>query len=99
MRLVVALALGLLAWPLSTDAQQPTRVPRVGILSDEGALLAAKSVEPFAQGMRNLGWVEGQNLAFERRSSEGNDKILPSLAAELVTVQPQVILAVGTPAA
>jgi putative ABC transport system substrate-binding protein len=54
--------------------------------------------EPFAQGLRDLGYVEGQNIAFERRSSEGKNEILPSLAAELVRLQPDVILAVGTPA-
>jgi putative tryptophan/tyrosine transport system substrate-binding protein len=42
--------------------------------------------------------IQGQNVAFERRSSEGKDDILPSLAAELVRRQPDVILAIGTPA-
>jgi putative ABC transport system substrate-binding protein len=79
-------------------AQQPTKLPRVGILSDETPSLAAKFFEPFVQGLRDLGWAEGQNIAFERRSSEGNDKTFPGLAAELVRLHPDVILAIGTPA-
>ena len=98
-RLVVAVALGLFAWSLSADAQQPARVAQVGILSDESPLLAAKTFEPFAQGLRDLGWVEGQNIAFERRYADDNYEILPSLAAELVRLPPDVILAIGTPAA
>jgi putative ABC transport system substrate-binding protein len=98
-RLIIAFALGLFAWSLSADAQQPTRVARIGILSDEGSSLAAKTFEPFAQGLRDLGYMEGQNIAFERRYAEGKNEILPSFAAELVRLQPDVILAIGTPAA
>src|ERR1700686_4278258 len=98
-RLVVALALGLFAWSLSADAQQPARIPRIGFLSDENPLLPAKSFESFAQGFQALGYIDGQNIAFERRYAEGKNEILPSLAAELVRLQPDVILAVGTPAA
>src|SRR6266851_5024834 len=98
-RFVAAIALGLLAWSLAADAQQPTKVPRIGILSDESRLLATKSFEPFAQGLRDLGYIEGQNIAFERRYAEGNNEILPDLAADLVRLQPDVILARGTAAA
>jgi putative ABC transport system substrate-binding protein len=98
-KLILALALGLFAWPLSADAQQPTRIPRVGVLSDEGSSLAAKTLEPFAQGLRDLGYVEGQNITFERRYAEEKNEILPGLAAELARLQPEVILAIGTPAA
>jgi putative ABC transport system substrate-binding protein len=86
-------------WPLGARGQQPTRVSRVGILSDYSPLLAAKSLDPFVQGLRDLGYLEGQNIAFEHRHGDGNNAILPSLAAELVRLQPDVILAVGTPAA
>ncbi len=98
-RLVVALALGLFACSLSAGAQQPTRVPRVGVLSDEGPLLGATTFEPFAQGLRDLGYIEGQNIAFERRYAAEKNEILPNLAAELVGLQPDVILAIGTRAA
>ncbi len=95
-RLIVALALGLCAWSVSADAQQLTRIPRVGVLSDE---TRSRAFEPFAQGLRDFGYIEGQNIAFERRYAEENYEILPSLAAELVGLQPDVILAIGTPAA
>jgi putative tryptophan/tyrosine transport system substrate-binding protein len=97
-RLIVAVALGLFAWSVSADAQQPTRIPRVGILSDEIGLLPT-FFEPFAQGMRDLGYVEGQGIAFERRYAERKNDLLPGLAAEIVGLQPEFILAVGTPAA
>jgi len=93
--LIVALALALFAWSLSADAQQPTKVPRVGILSDESRAMAM-SFEPIAQGLRDLGWVEGQNVTSERRYAERKYEILPSLAADLVHVQPDVIVAIGT---
>jgi len=85
-------------WPLALRAQQSARIPRVGILSDYSAALAAKSVEPFVQTLRDLGYIEGQNIAFEYRHGDGNNVILPGLAAELVRLQPEIIFAVGTPA-
>jgi putative tryptophan/tyrosine transport system substrate-binding protein len=97
--LVIAFVLGLFAWSPSAHAQQSTKVPLIGILSDETPTLAAKSFEPFAQGLRDLGWVEGQNVTIERRYAAGNNEALSSLAAELVRINPDVILAVGTPAA
>jgi putative ABC transport system substrate-binding protein len=70
----------------------------VGILSDE-TLTQAEAFEPFAQGLRDLGWIEGHNITFERRYAAARNEILPSLAAELVSLQPDVILAIGTGAA
>jgi putative tryptophan/tyrosine transport system substrate-binding protein len=95
--LIVVLALGLGAWLCTADAQQPAGIARVGILSDEISS-SVEWYEPFAQGLRDLGYVEGQNIAFERRYAEGKTEILPSLATELVRLQPEVILAIGTPA-
>ena len=68
-------------------------------MSDETSSLAVKFFEPFTQGLRDLGWVEGQSITFERRYAEGENKILPSLATGLVGLHPEVIVAVGTPAA
>ena len=97
-RLIVALALGVFGWSLSAGAQQPTRVPLVGILSDESSSLAAETFEPFAQGLRDLGYIEGHNIIFERRYAEEDNETLPSLAAELIRFRPDAILAIGTPA-
>jgi putative ABC transport system substrate-binding protein len=95
----LALAFGLSACSLIANAQQPAGIPRVGILSDYSASVAAKALEPLIQGLRDLGYTEGVNIAFEYRHASIKFEILPSLAAELVGTQPQVIVALGTPAA
>jgi len=91
-----ALALGILAAPLVADSQQASRVPRIGYLSSapDMPLLVA-----FRQGLRDLGWVEGQNIAIEVRSAEGKYERLPDLAAELVRLKVDAIFASTTPAA
>ena len=93
---LAALALALLAAPLTADAQSPSKVPRIGYLSPalDTSLLAA-----LRQGLRDLGWVEGQNIAIEARSAEGKYERLPELAAELVRLKVDVIFASTTPAA
>jgi ABC-type uncharacterized transport system substrate-binding protein len=86
----VAAALLLLAAPLAAKAQQVGKVARVGILSpitSTGDL-----------GLRELGWVEGRNLAFERRDAVGQSDRLPALAADLLHANVDVIVAVGLPA-
>jgi len=96
--LIVAVACAFFVWSPSADAQQPMKVPRIGILSDESRALAT-SFEPFAQGLRDLGWIEGENVIFERRYAERKYEILPSLAADPVRVQPDVIVVIGAGAA
>jgi putative ABC transport system substrate-binding protein len=95
-------SLGLLAAPLAAEAQEhkPGKVPRVGLLTDESVSLAwaALPVEAFSKGLRDLGWIEGQNVTFERRYAEGKYEVLPGLAAELVRLRVDVIVAFGTPA-
>ena len=85
-RLIAALSFGLFAWSHSAHAQQSAKVARVGILSDEAPPLAAKSFEPFAQGLRDLGYIEGQNITIERRYSAEKYELLPHLATELVSL-------------
>ena len=94
--LTAAFLFGVFAWSPSTDAQQPTKVPLVGVLSDEHS--SAERYKPFAQELRDIGYVEGQNIAFERRYAEEKIEVLPTLATELVRSQPDVILAIGGPA-
>jgi len=86
---------------VAARAQQPARVARIGILSDIPSMAHAAPFEPpLTQGLQDLGWVEGRNLVIERRYAEKNRyEILPSLAAELVRLQPDVIVAIGTAAA
>jgi putative ABC transport system substrate-binding protein len=99
LRFIVAFALGLFPWSLSASAQQPPKVPRIGILSDEGPSQASKTFELFAQGLQELGWADGRNVTIDQRYAAGKYEILSSLADELVHLQPDVIFAIGTPAA
>ena len=93
---VVAFALSLVAAPLPADAQQPSNVPRIGYLSPDSD---APLLKAFRQGLRDLGWVEGQNIAVEVRSAEGKYERLSQLAAELVRLKVDVIVASSTPVA
>lgn len=99
--LAIAFAVGLLAAPLAVDGQQPSRVARMGYLgsgSPEWPLTQAV-LAAFRQGLRERGYVEGQNLVIEYRFAEGKLDRLPDLAAELARLKPDLIFAGATPAA
>jgi ABC-type uncharacterized transport system substrate-binding protein len=84
------------AWPVGASAQQAAKVPRIGYLA--GNLAANPHLrEAFLQGLRDLGYVEGRNVLIEYRDVEGKYERLPALAAELVALKVDVILAGGTP--
>ena len=85
-------------WPLTTRAQQP-RKPIVGVLGAGSAEGDADLMVSFGQALREVGYVEGQNVAIEYRWAEGQYDSLPTLAAELIQRQPAVLLALGLPAA
>jgi putative ABC transport system substrate-binding protein len=97
-RTFIALVGAAACWSFAARAQQP-KLPLLGVLTNETSSLAALSFAPFAQGLQELGHVEGRNIVFEHRSSDGKDEVLPDLAAELVRLKPDVILASGTPPA
>jgi putative ABC transport system substrate-binding protein len=78
-------------------AQQPGKIPKVGLLTERREVSA--NIEAFEQELRRLGYVEGKNLAIERRNTVGDATRLPTLTAELVQQRVDVILAPGTPAA
>ncbi len=88
----------LLAAPLAVQAQPARTVPRVGFLF-YGASGASPEIEAFRQGLRDLGYVEGQNITIEYRFANGQVGQLPELAAELARSKLDVIVAPGTPAA
>ena len=93
-----ALTGSLLAAPLAVGAQQEAKIARIGYLGDP--LAAGPHVlEAFRQGLRDLGYVEGRNLVIEYRDAEGKLERLPALAAELVALKVDVIVAAGTPPA
>src|SRR5262249_56042277 len=77
-RTVISLLAGAAAWPLAARAQQrPSKIPRIGIIDD------APVWDPFRQGLRDLGYIEGQTVAFEYRSAEGKPDRLAVAASEL----------------
>jgi putative ABC transport system substrate-binding protein len=85
--------------PLSAGAQQPAKkVPRIGFLGNSTAALEANLVEPFREGLRDLGYVKGQNVVVEYRWAEGKYERFPALIAELVALKVDVIVTAGTPA-
>jgi putative tryptophan/tyrosine transport system substrate-binding protein len=83
------------AWPLTARAQQPAKVPRIGILSPAASETAA-TLTAFREGIRNLGYVEGQTIALYFRPSKGMMDALPALAAELVRMPVNVIVTDST---
>jgi putative ABC transport system substrate-binding protein len=84
------------AWPLAARAQQ-TRIYRIGYLNPGSIPLGAvTNFDAFIDALRELGWVEGKNVTFELRSAENHLERLPEFAAELVRLNVDVILAVGT---
>jgi putative ABC transport system substrate-binding protein len=93
--LIVLVALAILVAPLTAEAQQPTKVYRVGWLHPGSPLGPHSTLEPFRQGLREFGYSEGQNLIIESRYAEGSDERLADLATELVRLPVDVIVAVS----
>jgi putative ABC transport system substrate-binding protein len=88
---VVLLALGVIA-----EAQQPTKVPRIGYLSATSPSANVGRIEGFRRGLRELGYVEGKNVVIEWRFAEGKSERIPVLAAELVHLKVDVIVTGGS---
>jgi putative ABC transport system substrate-binding protein len=88
------------AWPLAGRAQQPIgrtgKMPRLGILMPGTAAHSAAIYDPFYRGLRELGYIEGQNLAIERRNGDWKLDRLPTLAAELVGLNVDILVAWST---
>jgi putative ABC transport system substrate-binding protein len=78
-------------------AQQPKKVPRIGYLSVSDAVTASAGDEGIRLALRELGYIEGQNIAIEYRYSEGKAERAPELAAELVRLKVDIIVAAGGP--
>jgi putative ABC transport system substrate-binding protein len=92
-RYLVGIAAALFA-PLGAEAQK--KAPTIGVLSPWGASLVARGQrEPFERGLRDLGWTPGSNILIEQRYAEGKSERLPNLAAELIQMKIDVIVAHG----
>jgi putative ABC transport system substrate-binding protein len=96
--LLVTLTLGVLVAPLIAEAQPPTHVHRIGVLAG-GTREQDTYVEAFLEGMRALGYVEGQNLVLKYRGAAEQYERFPALAAELVRLQVDVLMTGATSAA
>jgi putative ABC transport system substrate-binding protein len=94
---VSTVALGLLAAPLAAEAQPAGKVYRIGYLGNGNPTQSAPTLDAFRQGLRELGWVEGQNLSIEYRWADGDLSRLPALASDLVRTLVDVILVAGGP--
>ena len=102
--LAAVLTLAPLAAPLAADAQQAGKVYRVGLILTTAPISEMAGPEPanpfvraFVQGLRALGYVEGQNLILERRSAEGRFERFGDIVAELVRLKADVMVTAGDP--
>jgi putative ABC transport system substrate-binding protein len=90
---------GAAAWPLAAHSQQPREVPRIGVLLPGTSASFAVRAKAFTDGLRDLGYVEGQTMAIEWKWAEDKIERIPELAAELVRANVDVIVTGGTSAA
>ena len=88
---------GVLAAPIAALAQR-AGVPRIALLDASSTAARGPEWNAFRQGLRELGYVEGQNISIASRSADGRYERLPGLAAELVRLEPDLIMTAGTPA-
>jgi ABC-type uncharacterized transport system substrate-binding protein len=97
--LAVVLALSLVLTPNAADTQSSAKVHRLAYLGNSSAALESDLVVAFRQGLRELNYVEGQNLILDFRWAEGRYERLPALLAEAIRLNPDVIVTAGTPGA
>ena len=91
----ILVAVILLAVAVIAEAQQPKKVPRIAWLTSSPLSGNANRSEAFRQGLRELGYMEGENIVIEYRSGEGNRDRVPALAVELVHLKVDVIVTAG----
>jgi putative ABC transport system substrate-binding protein len=94
---IVLYTLAIVIWATSqiAEAQQPRKVYRLGLLMSASPAVSAPFIAAFRQGLRELGYVEGKNITIEHRFVEGKPEKLPDLAAELVRLKVDIIVATG----
>src|SRR5439155_4041688 len=95
---IVTLTLSLLVAPLAAEAQSPRKGHRIGFLWNSSPSFTHDQLEAFRHGLYERGYVEGEHFTLESRYAEGNPARLPGLAAELVSLQVEVIVTSGSQA-
>src|SRR5215468_874371 len=94
----ILVAVILLTLAVVTEAQQPKKVPRIGYLSNADAATDSERARGIRLALRELGYIEGQNIAFEYRYAEGKQDRYPELAAELIRLKVDIVVVAGGPA-
>ena len=92
---IAPLIFGILTVPLAAGAQRAGKMPRIGLLMSGSPATTAPFTDAFRQGLRELGYMEGKNIALEIRSAEGKRNPLPDIAAELVRLKVDVLVSGG----
>jgi ABC-type uncharacterized transport system substrate-binding protein len=83
-------------WPLTSGAQQASRVPTIGVLGGATASAESQRTAALTRRLRDLGWIDGRTVAIEYRWAEGRSERLVEIASEFVRLRVDVILATGT---
>ena len=96
---IVTLILSLLMVLPAADAQQPAKIPRIGMLIGASPDSTAPTLEAFRRQLHELGYVEGHTIAIDYRFAEGQSEPLPALAAELVHLPVDILVTWGSAAA
>src|SRR5438552_10151900 len=89
-------AVALLTFPLAIEAQQAGKVPRIGYLGQNNTEIGQHQLAAFREGLRERGWVEGQNIVIEFRYANGKVDQLPALVSELVRLKVDIIVTTAT---
>jgi putative ABC transport system substrate-binding protein len=96
-RELIKLLGGAAAWPLAARAQQPAKLPTIGFMGQTTRSAAGEWTAAFVQRLRELGWIDGRNVAIEYRWGEGRSERFAEIAAEFVQLKVDVIVTSGTP--
>jgi putative tryptophan/tyrosine transport system substrate-binding protein len=94
---IIVIGRAAVAWPVGVHAQH--KIPRIGFMGNSTAALETNLVDAFREGLRELGYEEGRNIAIEYRWADGNYDRFPTLAEELIAAKVDAIVTAGTPAA
>jgi putative tryptophan/tyrosine transport system substrate-binding protein len=87
---------GAAAWPMAARAQQPAKLPTIGFLGATTPSAQSQWTAAFVERLRELGWIEGRNVAIEYRWMEGRNERVAEIAAEFVQLRVDVIVVQGT---